>query len=141
MKLTAVVDDLRTLLEAPSPAVLTLYRENGEALVSPAWFRVHGDEIQVVVALADAKLAHLRRDPRCVMLVFETTPPFRGVRVRGRATLTPDEGARVRLAIASRYLGAEAGRRYADADRRPPGVVVSLPLRDARAWDLRASLA
>lgn len=67
-------------------------------------------------------------------------PPFRGVQVRGRAMLAPDEGARARLAIASRYLGAERGRRYADIERRPPGVVIRLPMGDARAWDLRASI-
>jgi PPOX class probable F420-dependent enzyme len=129
-----------SLLDAPSPAVLTLYREDGEAIVSPVWFRVHGDAFEVVVAVTDRKLAHLRRDPRCVLLVFETVPPFRGVQVRGRATLTPDEGARARRAIAARYLGDERGARYADLERRPPGVVISLPLTDARAWDLRASL-
>jgi len=42
--------------------------------------------------------------------------------------------------FASRYLGEEHGRRYADTQRHPSGVVVSLPLADARAWDLSASL-
>jgi len=140
MKLDDVAGEMRSLLDAPSPAVLTLYRPDGEAIVSPVWFRVHDGSFEMVVAATDHKLAHLRRDPRCVLLVFEAIPPFRGVQVRGRATLTPDEGAQVRLAIASRYLGSEGGRRYAELDRRPPGVVVRLPLSDARAWDLRASL-
>ncbi len=43
-------------------------------------------------------------------------------------------------AIASRYLGAERGRRYADVARRPPGVVVSLPAAGARTWDLHRTL-
>ncbi len=140
MGLADVGVEMQSLLDAPSPAVLTLYREDGEALVSPVWFRVLDGALEVVVAITDRKLAHLRRDPRCVLLVFETVPPFRGVQVRGVASLTPDAGARTRLAIASRYLGVERGRRYADVDRRPPGIVVGLPLRDARAWDLAATL-
>ena len=120
--------------------MLTTYRRDGSALVSPVWFRVNDQAFEMVVAAGDLKLAHLRRDPRCVLLVFEAVPPFRGVTVRGRATLVPDDGSRTRLAMASRYLGPEDGRRYADPARRPPGVVVRLPVSDARAWDLSASL-
>lgn len=133
--------DVDTLLQAASPAVLTVYRANGEAVVSPVWFRRHDDAIEVVLATADRKLEHLRRDPRCVLLVFETEPPFRGLRVRGQAVLTPEDDARARLAIASRYLGSESGRRYADLSRRPPGVVLRLPLAGARTWDLSDSLS
>ena len=56
--------------------------------------------------------------------------------MRGRATFSPDEGAEVRLAIASRYLGPERGRAYAGLSRHPLGVVVRLPVGAARAWDL-----
>jgi len=140
MKLTDAVEAMRSLLEAPSAAVLALYREDGEAIVSPVWYRVSDDAFEVVMASGDRKLPHLRRDPRCILLVFETVPPFRGVQVRCRAALAPDDGSRTRLAIASRYLGEEHGRRYADTQRHPSGVVVSLPLADARAWDLSASL-
>ncbi len=137
---TDATDATRSLLDAPSPAVITLYDADGEAVVSPVWFRLNADAFEVVMAIGDRKLAHLERDPRCVLLIFETVPPFRGVRVRGRATLTLDHGAEARLAIASRYLGTERGRRYADTDRRPPGVVVSLPTADARTWDLDLTL-
>ncbi len=35
--------DLRSLIDAPSPATLTLYREVGEAVTSPVWFRLDGE--------------------------------------------------------------------------------------------------
>lgn len=114
--------------------------EDGEVIVSPVWFRVHDDAFEVDMASGHRKLPLLRRDPRCTLLIFETMPPFRGVPARSRATLAPDDGARTRLAIASRYLSEELGRRYADTQRRPPGAIVRLPLADARAWDLSASL-
>ena len=136
MKLDVRADELRTLLEAASPATLTLYGDDGEAITSPVWFQVADDAFEVVVAASDHKLAHLRRDPRCVLLIFEATPPFRGVMVRDQAGMEFDEGARVRLAIATRYLGPEAGRAYADLDRRPPGWVVRLPVAAARGWHL-----
>lgn len=136
MKLDARSDDLRPLLEAASSATLTLYRADGEAVTSPVWFRTTHRAIEVVIAASDPKLAHLQRDPRCVLLIFEATAPFRGLMIRDRARLALDDGARVRLAIASRYLGADAGRAYADLERRPPGWIVRLPMEQARAWSL-----
>ena len=132
---------MQSLLDAPSPATLTLFGESGEAVTSPVWFRLNGDAFEVVMGLKDQKLELLRRDPRCTLLIFETAPPFRGVRVRAKADLVPDEGSATRLAIASRYLGAEEGRRYADTSRRPPGYVVRLRGDFAKAWDLSESLA
>ena len=140
MKLDARDSGLRTLVDAPSPATLTLYRGGGEALTSPVWFRLADGFFEVVVAATDVKLALLRRDPRCLLLIFEAVRPFRGITVRATATVVPDEGALVRFAIASRYLGSKGGGAYADLSRRPPGFVVRLPLAEARAWDLADKL-
>ena len=140
MKLTDVIEPMRSLLDAASPAVIAVYRPDGEVVVSPVWYRLADDMFEVVMAVNDRKLGYLRADPRCVLLIFETAQPFRGVQVRGRAALVPDEGAAARMAIASRYLGAERGSQYADTARRPPGVVVRLRRADARAWDLAASM-
>lgn len=136
MKLQVDAPEVRALLDSPSPATLTLYREDGEAITSPIWFRVADEAFEVVVAISDHKLAHLQRDPRCILLIFEASPPFRGVMASAEATVVRDEGARVRLAIASRYLGHADGAAYADLDVRPPGFIVRLPLASARAWDL-----
>jgi hypothetical protein len=74
------------------------------------------------------------------LTVFETVPPFRGVKVAGR--VTPDRDASVvreaREAIASRYLGETRGAAFVDS--RGPGVVIRLPIASARAWDLEAAL-
>jgi hypothetical protein len=141
VKLDVRTHEIRSLLDAASPATLTLYREDGEAITSPVWFRVADEAFEVVVAASDHKLGHLRRDPRCVLLIFEAIAPFRGVMVRDRASLLFDAGAQVRLAIASRYLGHDNGRAYADLRRRPPGWVVRLPLGAARGWSLGDQVA
>jgi hypothetical protein len=127
---------LRSLFEASSPATITLTTEDGRPITSPVWFRLADDAFELVVGEADRKLPHLRRNPECVLLIFEAVRPFRGVQVRARASLQPDDGARTRRAIASRYLGEEDGRAYAALDRRPPGFVIRIPLDGARAWDL-----
>jgi PPOX class probable F420-dependent enzyme len=131
---------VRTLLEAPSPAVLTTYRTDGSAFVSPVWFRWAGGVFEVVIAEGDVKLDHLARDPRCILVVFESVPPFRGIEARGVPELVEGE-VTVREAIAGRYLGVEAGRRFAVERRSKPGVLLRLDDPDPRVWDLSAILS
>lgn len=132
------LETVRSLLEAPSPAVLTTIRKDGSALTSPVWFRWTGGTIfEVVIARGDVKLRHLERDPRCSLLIFEAVKPFRGIEVRGDATLTPGDMAEVRRSIAGRYLGGDAlGARYAVDRAAKPGVLISLSSDQPRIWDL-----
>jgi PPOX class probable F420-dependent enzyme len=129
------LDSVRPLLEAPSAAVLTTYRRDGTALVSPVWFRFAGGVFEVVIAEDDIKLVHLNRDPRCSLVVFESVPPFRGMEVRGEPELVWRDVTAVRTAIACRYLGEEAGRRFAE-QRSVPGVLLRLVPISPRVWDL-----
>ena len=131
---------MRSLLEAPSPAVLTTYRKDGSALVSPVWFRWSDERFEVVIAKGDLKLRHLARDPRCILVVFEAVRPFRGVEVRGVSELVECDVSPVRAAIAGRYLGADAGARYVAARSSKPGVLLRLACDSPRIWDLSAIL-
>lgn len=133
-----VPDSLTTLLERLSPAVLTTYRKDGTAVSSPVWFRAASGNLEVVIAADDVKLRHVARDPRCSLLVFEAEPPFRGIRIEGEPTLRRDGAEDARLAIASRYLGTDKGKQFTAA--RGPGVVLALPLQQARMWDLESIL-
>jgi PPOX class probable F420-dependent enzyme len=130
--------DVSSLLAAPSPAVLTTYRKDGTALVTPVWFRHRDDAFDVVIAEGDVKLQHLRRDPRCSLVVFEAVPPFRGLEVRGQAELIDCDVRSIREEIAARYLGIEDGLRFA-AERTKPGVLLRLA-GERRVWDLSAIL-
>lgn len=126
---------MATLLEAPSPAVLTTYRADGSALSSPVWFRWRDDAFEVVIAEGDVKLGHLERHPECSLTVFETVRPFRGVEVRGIPDLVHGDASEARASIAGRYLGADAGRRFAQ-ERTRPGVILRLAAHELRVWDL-----
>ena len=132
------VDKYLTLLDAASAAVLTTYRKDGAAVTSPVWFQHANDGLEVVIAENDLKLRHLAARPQCSLVVFETVPPFRGVRVAGTPTLRRDGVAQARQAIASRYLGAEQGDRFTAT--RGAGVILWLPIDSAQMWDLKAIL-
>jgi PPOX class probable F420-dependent enzyme len=132
--------DVRTLLDAPSAAVLTTIRKDGTALTSPVWYRWTGLVFEVVIARDDVKLRHLERDPRCTLVVFETVAPFRGVEVRGEATLTRCDVTDVRRSIAGRYLGSEAGDRFAAERASKSGVLLQLSPERPRVWSLAGIL-
>ena len=83
----AWLETVRSLLEASSPAVLGTYKKDGSAFVSPVWFRWNDGAFEVVIAEGDVKLRHLEANPECILVVFETVPPFRGIEVRGTADL------------------------------------------------------
>jgi PPOX class probable F420-dependent enzyme len=112
---------VRSLLDAPAPAVLTTYRKGGSAHTVPVWYRWTGEAFEVVIAKGDVKLRHLARNPRCVLVVFEAVRPFRGVEVRGVAELVEGDVTSARVAIAGRYLGLEDGERFAADRRSRPG--------------------
>jgi PPOX class probable F420-dependent enzyme len=133
------LEGVRSLLAAPSPAVLTTYRKDGSALVSPVWFRWGDGAFEVVIAKGDLKLEHLARDPRCALVVFEAVRPFRGIEVRGTPVLVEGDANPVRAAIAGRYLGEADGARFA-AERSTPGVVLRLVPQTPRVWDLAGIL-
>jgi nitroimidazol reductase NimA-like FMN-containing flavoprotein (pyridoxamine 5'-phosphate oxidase superfamily) len=105
---------MRSLLEAPSPAVLTTYRKDRSAHTVPVWFRWTDEAFKLVIAKGDVKLRHLARDPRCVLVIFETVRSFRGVEVRGEAELVEGDVSVARAAIA----GAISAWRTASAS--PP---------------------
>lgn len=123
-------------LDGPQPAVLATYDPDGAVRMTPVWYRRRNGAFEVVVAEGDPKLRNLRRDPRCTLLVFEATPPFRGAEARGEAELVEGDVTAERADIAGRYLGADAGERFAAA-RTKPGVLVRLAL-EPRTWDLAA---
>jgi PPOX class probable F420-dependent enzyme len=134
------VEHVRPLLQAPSPAVLTTYRKDGSANVSPVWFRWNDGAFEVVIAEGDVKLRHLARDARCVLLVFEAVPPFRGLEIRGTPELVEGDVTAARADIAGRYLGPRDGERFAADRKSKPGVLLRLDASEPRVWDLAAIL-
>ncbi len=129
----------RSLLATPAPCVLITYRKSGTAVASPVWFRFHDGGFEVVIAQSDVKLRRLQHRRDCSLLIFEATPPFRGVRVEGTPTLVPDHHHESRMAIAGRYLGRERAQTFVE-QRREPGVVLRMSAEHARTWDLNAIL-
>jgi PPOX class probable F420-dependent enzyme len=128
-------EELGDLLELPLLAVLATYRRDGTVLLSPVWHEWRDGGFNVQVFSGDVKALHLQRDPRASIVVCDDGPPYRGLELRTQARLG-DEGAdAMTLRIATRYLGPQAGRRYAETTVGADILVVRLEPGELRAWD------
>lgn len=131
--------DLGDLLELPLVAVLATYRRDGTVLLSPVWHEWRDDGFDVLTGSRDVKAAHLRRDPRASIVVCDDSPPYRGLELRARARLTVPEDRSSLHRIATRYLGPEAGRQYAEGGG--DDLLIRLEPGDLRAWDFADDFA
>jgi PPOX class probable F420-dependent enzyme len=116
-------------------AVLATYRRDGSVLLSPVWHEWRDGGFNVQVYAGDVKEQHLRRDPRASIVVCDDGFPFRGLELRAEARLGDEEAHTMMLRIATRYLGPEAGRRYAEAAGGAEILVVRLEPGELRVWD------
>jgi PPOX class probable F420-dependent enzyme len=132
-------DDLGDLLRLPLLAVLATYRRDGTVMLSPVWHEWRDGGFDVMTASGDGKAGHLRRDPRASIVVCDDGPPYRGIEIRTTARLSTLEDRSVVARIAGRYLGREAGERYAET--AGDDLLIRLEPGDVRAWDFSDSYA
>ena len=125
--------DLGDLLEQPLVAVLATYRADGDVLLSPVWHRWRDSGFDVATGRDDVKVRHLRADPRATILVYEQTPPYRGIELRTQPSISSEGAREAAREIAVRYLGVEAGEAYVAG--ATDDVVIRLEPGRLRVWD------
>lgn len=128
------VEDLAGLLDEPLVAVLATLRRDGSVLLSPVWHRWSGGGFDLWLPEDDVKVRALRRDPRATVVVAESSPPLRGIEVRGDARLVEASKFEIAVAVGSRYIGEERARAYAGPDPSEYTIVRVEP-GHLRAWD------
>ena len=100
-------------------AVLAIERSGKGPLCAPVWYRRAGSgEFEIAMANHSAKAHLLRASGRATLCVQDEQRPYRYVSVEGSVSLrvlSDDERHAALTDIASRYLGDDGGRRYADA--------------------------
>jgi PPOX class probable F420-dependent enzyme len=128
--------DVGDLLELPIVAVLATYRRDGSVLLSPVWFE-HRDGVYQIWCggPTEGKVRHLLHDPRASLVIAEQIPPYRGVEVAGRGTVSGDDFRGVLHRTAARYEGPDAPARL-DTSFPQDGVVIRITPTTTRVWDL-----
>lgn len=110
-------DDVRAFISENGQAVLTTFRQNGAAQMSVVTVGPYDDGAAFTTTVDRAKLANLRRDPRCSLLVSKRDW-WGYVVLEGHArVMAPDntEPERLRLALRDVYRAA-AGKEHPDWD-------------------------
>ena len=139
MRKRLTADDLGDLLQLPLLAVLATIRRNGTVMLSPVWYEWRDGGFNVVTGTDDGKVRHLRRDPQASIVVCEHVPPYRGLEVRAAARLAPVDDPGMVARIAARYLGPEAGGRYAESGH--DDLLIRIEPGELRGWDFRDDFA
>ena len=133
MKTNLGPDDLRDLLDQPIIAVLATRRADDTTMLSPVWFDWRDGAFLIWADTESGKVRHIQRDPRVSFVVANAEWPYRGLEVRGNASISPDDFHGVVGRTARRYMGPEAEKRM--VAETPPGVVIRIEPSVIRGWD------
>jgi len=92
--------------------ILSIGRTDKGPLALPIWYQYEDDDVLIGMGGNSLKAKLLRRAGRATMTVQTETPPYRYVMVEGPVVILPEQ--RYDYAMASRYLGPELGKWYAE---------------------------
>ena len=102
--------------------VLAIDEPGRAPLAVPIWYRYEGGEVFAHVQDGSVKAVLLRAAGRATLVVQTETPPYKYVSVEGPVRL--DAGPHDEVAMATRYLGPELGKWYAESTAGVEGVMV-----------------
>ena len=127
--------ELGDLLDRSLNAILGLHRQDGSILLTPVWHLFRQGSFYIQFPGGDRKIAMLRHDPRCSILVAENEHPYRAIEGRGEGRMSTDDYAEVGTEIVRRYVEAhDPGAKAADY-LLEGGVIVRIQPTAIRAWD------
>ena len=92
--------------------ILSIGRTGKGPLALPIWYQYEDGEVLIGMGGSSLKAKLLRRAGRATMTVQTETAPYKYVMVEGRVVLLAEQ--RDDYAMASRYLGPQLGKWYAD---------------------------
>jgi PPOX class probable F420-dependent enzyme len=128
------------ILRGPHVAVLSTLVRGGPALAC-VWYGFDGGDIIVSTPAGRRKDRNIREDPRVALLVdvrgldhVDGGLGYKGVEVRGTATIEADPGGTLRRAIVGRYLDPIQPEREARLAADDRAIIRICPLR-VRTWD------
>jgi PPOX class probable F420-dependent enzyme len=106
----------RALTDGKNYAVLATINADGSPQTSVMWVGREGDDLLFSTVEGRRKHLNMRRDPRVSVSVIDTADPENYVELRGRVSMTPDEGRRIDTQLSWKYDGR-------DPDEDRPGAV------------------
>ena len=116
-----------------------LLPRDGRPLVAPVWFVVDNGELAFNTGKETAKGRALARDPRVVMCVDDSQPPYSFVQVQGIATVgeDPPDVLDIATRTGGRYMGADRAEEFGRRNGVPGELVVRIkPTKVLKAFNV-----
>jgi PPOX class probable F420-dependent enzyme len=97
------------LIDGRNYAVLATVNPDGSPHTSVMWIGRDGDDLLMSTVQGRRKHRNMLRDPRVSVTVIDSADPESYVELRGRASMTPDDGRRVDTALSWKYDSKDPG--------------------------------
>jgi len=91
------------MIKSQIPVRLAVRDQTGCPLVMSLWYLYEGGAIWCATNENARVIRFLTLDPRCGFEIAGDTPPYRGVRGKGQASLHPEHGGKVLKQLLERY--------------------------------------
>jgi PPOX class probable F420-dependent enzyme len=116
------------LLQGTRTGILSTVRADGRPHAAPIWFTLDGDDVIFNTGADTVKGRNLRRDPRAVLTVDESAPPFDFVTVEGHVEISEDLDEMLvwATALGGRYMGADVAEQFGRRNAVPGELLVRL---------------
>ena len=134
-ELASLAENVRAYLERVNLAVLATSNADGTPQQTALWYLLRDDTIILNTATTSKKVRNLRRRPWGSVLVVESNPS-RHVCVAGPVELddSPSVVEADLTALASRYLGAEAGPGVAANIAKVPHITIRVKVEKVQTF-------
>jgi PPOX class probable F420-dependent enzyme len=128
--------EIDELLGSAVIGVLCTVGLDGQPEGTPVWFDFAGDRVRILVHERSRKARNIRANPRVSLTVDTRVSPYRGVVVRGMASLS-GPNPELRRALAERYLGPGLAARYLEKTRSldASDVLITIVPTGRFSWD------
>jgi PPOX class probable F420-dependent enzyme len=127
------------LSDGTRTGLLGYLASDGRPLLAPVWFVVDDGELAFNTGKNTAKGRALARDPRVVMCVDDSQPPYSYVQVQGVASISedPQDVLDIATRAGGRYMGADRAEEYGRRNGVPGELVVRIkPARVLTAFNV-----
>lgn len=101
-------------LSEPHVAVLATVDRRGRPHAMPIWYLYEDGVILMSAGRGSQKHRNIERNPSATLVVDRRETPYYAVMVRGSADIGPPLNPEQHQRLSMRYLGEEAGQRYAE---------------------------
>lgn len=107
-------EQAEVFLHEPQVAVLATVDRQGRPHAMPIWYLYEDGVVVMSAERGSQKQRNIERNPSATLVLDQRETPYYALMVRGTAAIGPPLAPEQHQRLAIRYLGEEAGRRYAE---------------------------